>query len=164
MNGRMRQLRFDNRGNATIEFAFISLFFFSVMMVTLDFGMYLHYRLRLGAAVEQGGMLAFNNRSNIDATQISNYVIAASRLTGTVSVDFKCNGSSSCTNTNRQCSCLAADGKSFTATSCGGNCSDGSTAGYYMNIAATYPYSAMVVPNQWLNGTTIAQSTMVRLQ
>src|SRR3546814_3666456 len=110
-------------------FAVFSSMFFMVMMVALDFGMYLTYQLRLNAAVEQGSMLAFNNRNAIDAQQIDNYVAAASRLPGgTVTVDVECNGSSSCTNTSRQCACLSADGQSFAAAaSCGAVCPSGAT-------------------------------------
>lgn len=162
----LKRLKSDDRGSATIEFAVFASMFFMVMMVALDFGMYLTYQLRLNAAVEQGSMLAFNNRNAIDAQQIDNYVAAASRLPGgTVTVDVECNGSSSCTNTSRQCACLSADGQSFTAAaSCGSICPSGSTSGYYLGIEASYPYSAVVVPNKYLEGTNIRRTSMVRLQ
>src|SRR3546814_4681003 len=84
----IKRLKSDDKGSATIEFAVFASMFFMVMMVALDFGMYLTYQLRLNAAVEQGSMLAFNNRNAIDAQQIDNYVAAASRLPGgTVPVD-----------------------------------------------------------------------------
>lgn len=166
MIAHIRRLRSEEKGNATIEFAFLSVMFFAIIMAALDFGLYLTYRLRMGAAVEQASLLAFNNRANIDTTQLSNYIVAGSQLSsGTVTVDVKCNGTGTCVNTSRQCTCLSTDGKTYaTAASCGATCGNGSTSGYYMKIAATYPYKAVVLPNKWLDGMTINQSSIVRLQ
>ncbi|API58238.1 hypothetical protein BSL82_02075 [Tardibacter chloracetimidivorans] len=162
----IKRLKSDDKGSATIEFAVFASMFFMVMMVALDFGMYLTYQLRLNAAVEQGSMLAFNNRKAFDKQQIENYVAAASRLPGgTVTVDVECNGSSDCTGAIGQCVCLSPDGQSFTAAdSCGKECTGGSTSGFYLSIDASYPYSAVVVPNKYLEGTNIRQTAMVRLQ
>lgn len=165
-SGFLRRLRRDEKGTAAIEFAFLSVMFFAVIIVALDFAMYIMYRQRLGAAIEQGSMLAFNNRASIDTSQLNTYISTSSNLPGSpVTVSLKCNGADSCTNTNRQCACLSSDGQSFTvAGSCGASCSDGSTSGYYLGIVASYPYQSVVVPNKWLAGSTISRSSMVRLQ
>lgn len=166
MIARIRRLGSEEKGNATIEFALLSVMFFAIIMVALDFGLYLTYRLRMGAAVEQASLLAFNNRTNVDTTQLTNYITAGSQLSnGTVTVDIKCNGTATCVNTSRQCTCLSSDGKSYTSSaSCGATCGNGSTSGYYLKIAASYPYEAVVIPDKWLDGMTINQSSIVRLQ
>ena len=166
---RLRTLSRDARGSATIEFAFASLFLFGIMMVALDFGVYAQQNLRLGNAIEQGAVLAFNNRtaSTIDTTTITNYVSAVAG--GSPAVSYQCNGATcSSTVTSKCVAAPAAAGgwPSFSSPTTSNNvsvCSDGSVPGYYLVIRATKTYHAVIVPNQYLNGTSMFQQAVVRL-
>lgn len=151
-------------GSATVEFAFVSLFLFGIVMVALDFGVYAQQRLKLGSAVEQGAILAYNRQVGGDTSMIVNYVKAAAGTSATPAVTISCNGTSSCGD--GRCSCLTATGGFTTpSTSCNTACAGSSAiSGNYLKIVATTTYRAVVVPDRYLGGKALTQSAVVRLQ
>lgn len=152
----------NTRGVATIEFALTSLFLFGTIMVALDFGYNIQQRVKLGQAVEQGSILAFNQQPGANTTPISNYVKAAAGTQSTPTVTITCN-TSSCGD--GKCSCINASGNFVAANTCNTACPGSSAiSGNYMKIVATTPYRAVIVPNKWLGGTSITSSAVVRLQ
>lgn len=161
------QLAREQRGMATVEMALLSVLFFFVMTAGLDIGMWYQQRLRLDSAVEQGAMIAFNGRANVDATQaaaIDTYVEAAARLSTTPVVTINCNGAA-CVSTGRTCACISGSAPTYTAAACTATCADGSLPGYYMRINAVATASTMLVPAAMLGGTmTQTRTAMVRLQ
>jgi Flp pilus assembly protein TadG len=163
---RVRHLLRERRGVATIEFALLTLFFFAVMLLALDFGAYFIQRSRIGSAVSAASLSTFSARTNVPFTNIAGYVQNAAQLPA-LQVSVTCNGSMSCANSSRSCACLTKTG-SFVGASCGATCGTdttaSSTAGYYLRISATTPYQAMVLPKGMLNGTPITQSVTVRLE
>ncbi len=168
---RIRRLGRDTRGVATIEFAAWSAVFFMGMLIALDFGMWRTYQLRLSSAVEQGSMMAFKNRATLngaDTDAIKAYIIAAAHVpTGDVTVQATCaNGTASgaCVATGRQCACISGSTPTYVAAACGAACGDSTTAGYYLTISATVPYTPVVVANAALTGKTMADKVTVRLQ
>ncbi|WP_294392676.1 TadE/TadG family type IV pilus assembly protein [uncultured Sphingomonas sp.] len=166
-HGFIRRFRRNERGAAAIEFAMLSLFFFSVVIVALDFAVYVQQNLRLGQAVEQGAILAFNTRNAPVPADIANFVRATAGLTTTPTVtcnNATCQGISDRTDTSYRC-IDATSGLILTTTyKNGATCASGGNAGYYLRIVATRPYAAVVVPNKWLGGTTMTQTVVVRLQ
>ena len=161
----MRRLLSSERGTATIEFALVSLFFFGLLVVALDFGAYVQQKLRLGAAVEQGSIMAFNTRDAVIPVNVGNYIAAAARTATAPTTAITCNQGQPCTNSGRTCACYNAAARAFSAAaSCTAACADGSLAGYYMTITSTMPYSSMIVPDALLNGRNLVQTAVVRLQ
>jgi len=150
------------RGSATIEFAFVSLFLFGVITVALDFGVYAHQKLKLGSAVEQAAILAYNKQIGSNTTSISDYILASAGTNSTPTVAITCNGTTTCGD--GKCSCLTATGGFSSAASCNVACSSGAISGNYMKIVASATYSSIVVPDRWLGGSTMTQSAVVRLQ
>lgn len=163
---RLHALLREQRGVATIEFALLTLCFFVVMLLALDFGTYFVQRSQIGSAVSAASLSAFGTRSNIPFTDLPAYVQKAARMPE-LQVSVRCNDSATCANSSRSCACLTKTG-SFIGASCGASCgsgtSAGSTAGYYLRISATTPYRAMVLPKGMLNGTSITQSVTVRVE
>ena len=157
----------DQRGVATIEFALLSVLFFFVMTAALDLGMWYQQRLRLDSAVEQGGMIAFNQRATVDAAAAANittYVGAAAKLASAPTVTITCNGAT-CVNSSRTCACISGSGPTYTTAACNSTCGDGSLAGYYMKISAVATSSTLLVPAAMLGGTmTQTRAALVRLQ
>ena len=159
----------QQRGSATVEFALASLFLFGIMLVGLDFGIYTQQSLRLGSAVQQGAVIAFNNRgsSTVDTDAIGNYITAASGASPTMS--YQCNGGS-CSGT-LTAMCLAPTTPSngwptFTAatTSNGvSSCANGAAPGKYLVVRATRTFQPVVVPDKYLGGKTMTQQAIVRL-
>ncbi|QJU59385.1 pilus assembly protein [Sphingomonas sp. AP4-R1] len=161
----LRRLGRDRRGVAAVEFALISTFLFATLMVGLDFGFYIQQKLRLGSAVEQAAMLAYNQQVASDTSAISNYVRNFSGVKVAPTVAITCNGTTSCGD--GKCSCITSTGTFALAAACNTSCSAyGSQAvsGNYLKIAATTPYSAVIVPDRYLGGKTISQYAVVRLQ
>jgi Flp pilus assembly protein TadG len=162
----------DGRGSATIEFALLTCFFFAVVLGALDFGMFFIQRSDLSGGVSTASIHSFANRDAVAFANIPAMVTAASKAPGgsAVSVTVTCNaGTASCVNTNRVCACLTSANAFIDASSCGapctgGNMTSGSTAGYYLTIAASYPYAPAVLPRGALGSATVRQTAVVRLQ
>jgi Flp pilus assembly protein TadG len=161
---RLSRLSRADRGSATVEFALASLFLFGIIMVGLDFGIYTQQNLKLGSAVEQGGVIAFSNRAGtVDTGAITNYVTAVAG--GAPTMTYQCNGGTCGGATTSKCiGAMGANGwPTFTAPSSGTACSGGGVAGYYMVIRAAKAYKSVVVPDRYLNGSTMQQQAVVRL-
>jgi len=155
------------RGFATIEFAFASIFLFGIIMVALDIGVYAQQKLRLGNAVEQAAIIAFNGRAGtVDTASITTYVAAVAG--GSPQLSYQCNGGTCGGAVATKCiGAQGADGwPTYTdPTTSNGvtSCADGSLPGSYMAIRATRTYQSVVVPDRYLNGGTMQQQAVVRL-
>lgn len=159
---RLRLLWRDRRGSATVEFAFASLLLFATIMVGLDFGVYAQQKLKLGSAVEQGAILAYNNQVGATTTGISTYVRAAAQTSNAPTVTITCNGTATCGD--GKCSCLTSTGSFTIAATCNAACATGAISGNYLKIVASTTYPSIVVPDRYLGGSTMTQSAVVRLQ
>jgi Flp pilus assembly protein TadG len=169
---RLSTLLRDAKGNATVEFALVSLFFFGIVIVALDFGIYAQQNLKLGNAVEQASVVAFNSRAaqpTVNTSQISNYITAV--VGGSPAVSFQCNGSTACGSAAPASKCIGAPASTggwptFTDPTGSGSsavCASGATPGYYLVIRATRTYKSVVVPDKYLNNGTMQQQAVVRL-
>ncbi len=163
----MRRLVREERGVATIEFALLSVLFFFVMTAGLDIGMWYQQRLRLDSAVEQGAMIAFNSRADVNTTAVGNYIRTVAGLSTAPTVSITCNGGACASESSgtRTCACISGSAPTYSAAACNAACADGSLAGYYMRINAVSTAQPMLVPPAMLGGTmTQTRVAMVRLQ
>jgi Flp pilus assembly protein TadG len=154
------------RGTATIEFALLSVFFFGVATVALDFAAFAQQKLKLGHAVEQGAIVAFNMRDSIDPAAVATFVKATAGLSADPAVS--CNNGTCAVATSRpgtayRCIDQATGAIGAAAFSAGASCTGGGNAGYYLKIVATKRYRPMIVPDRWLDGTMMTQTAVVRL-
>jgi len=158
----------QQKGSATIEFALVSLFFFGVVMVALDFGIYTQQNLKLDNAVEQAAVVAFDARASqptVNTSQISTYI--TSTVSGSPTVTIQCNGSATCDGSAPVSKCIGAPSAvggwpTFTNPS-SGTCASGATPGYYVVIRAAKTYRSVVVPDKYLNNGAMQQQAVVRL-
>jgi Flp pilus assembly protein TadG len=151
------------RGTATIEFALAFLFIFATLIVALDFGANARERLKLGHAVEQGAVLAFNQQTGSDTSGINKFIVAAAATKNAPTVTITCNGTAACGT--GQCSCIDGGGNLVIAAACNSPCAGSSAiSGNYMTIRATATYTPTIVPDKWLNGSVMASTAVVRLQ
>ncbi|MXO89066.1 TadE/TadG family type IV pilus assembly protein [Alteraurantiacibacter aestuarii] len=165
---RLSGLKADNKGVAAVEFALWTTAFFFSVMVAIDFGTFFLERGKLNGAVGAAAVSGFNTADNVNFGSMPGYVRS---LTGepATAVTISCNGTAnSCTNLNRTCACLKSNG-TYVSASCGNTCTGtgvtaGSTAGYYMTINATNPFTPMILPNSALADTVLSQQATVRLQ
>jgi Flp pilus assembly protein TadG len=159
----------QQKGSATIEFALVSLFFFGIVMVGLDFGIYAQQNLKLGHAVEQASIVAFDARSAqpiVDKTMLTNYITAT--VGGSPTVTIRCNGATLCNASAPQSKCIGAPSTAggwpvFSDPAANGTCASGAAPGYYLVIRATRTYKSVVVPDKYLNQGTMKQQSVVRL-
>lgn len=167
-SSRLTSLVGSQRGNATVEFGILALFFFGIVMVALDFGIYAQQRLKLGDAVEQGAVLAFNTSSALNTTTIANYIKTTAGLASTPQIT--CNNGSTCASTasrgssDYRCIDQTTGAISSTNYAVGAACAGGGNAGYYLKIVASRTYNSIAVPDKYLNGGTMSQTVIVRLQ
>ncbi len=165
---RLAALLCQQKGSATVEFALVSLFFFGIVIVALDFGIYTQQNLKLGNAVEQASVVAFDARASqpaVNTSQISNYI--TSIVGGAPTVTMQCNGSTTCDASAPASKCIGAPATTggwptFTDPS-SGTCTSGASPGYYLVIRATRTYKSVVVPDKYLNNGTMQQQAVVRL-
>lgn len=161
---RKRTLFRDARGNVTVEFALVSLFFFAGIMVALDFGIYVQQKLKLGTTVEQAAMIAYKAGSTSNTSAISTYLNSYGG-SGTATT-ITCNGTSTCGD--GKCSCVTSTGGFSIVASCGVQCTGTGTntsaySGNYMKIVGSRTFNSVVVPDKFLGGSTMTQSAVVRL-
>ena len=158
----LRDLWVARRGAATVEFALASLMMFGVVMVGLDFGVYAQQKLRLGSAVEQAAVLAYNTQVTSNTAGLVTLVQTAAKTSSKPTVAVTCNGTSTCGD--GKCSCLTGSSGFTIAATCNTACANGSISGNYLKIVASLTYTSIVVPDKYLGGTTMTQSAVVRLQ
>ena len=115
--------------------------------------------------MEQGGVVAFNQRTSVDANAIGTFVAAASQLSTAPAVTVTCNGAT-CVNSGRTSKCVGGTSGDPTFTNpIASLCLDGSLPGYYMFIKAVATSSSVVVPIARFGGSMVQTSrSVVRLQ
>jgi len=163
---RLRFLKGDRKGSATIEFAFASLLMFGTIMVALDFGFFVQQKLKLGNVVEQAAILAYNRQVGADTSSIKTYVETYSGLNTAPQAKISCNGTDATTDlcSLNRCSCITAAGAFTIAAGCNVPCGTGAVSGNYLRIEASATYKSVIVPDKYLNNATMKQVAVVRLQ
>ena len=132
-------------GVAAVEFALWMLFAVPLFLTTIDFVFYNTNRIDLNKATGEAAIFAFNNRANVDSTiggTLENIIASSSGIDPqNMTVTATCNGSATCTDTNRVLACLNASQAAvdFVSAPSGGNvmCSDGTAPGYFLKVEVT---------------------------
>jgi len=166
-----RKIALDTGGAVAVEFAIWSAMIFMIVLVSLDFGVYLLHAGRIASASEQAAIVAYNRRDAgpVDANLLGKFLNDSARVPGgAVRTNVTCNGSSGACQAEpalRQCVCVSGSAPSYTASeSCGDVCSSGATSGYYVTLESEYDFKPFVGANPMLKGKVIGQSVTVRLQ
>ena len=156
----------DRRGLATVEFALWGSLIFAGLLLSVDFAFFTLYKERLNRSVSEASLAAFSTKDNIDTAKIATYVSATAGLPkGAPTVTVRCNGASTCVNSNRTYACLSgSDGTFTTAAAANVVCSSGGLSGYYLTVSASYSFQHIVMPNLFLDGRNMNASATVRLQ
>jgi Flp pilus assembly protein TadG len=149
------RLATDQRGVAAVEFALTGTLMFAMLGAVVDFGLAIGAKGRLANAVADGIQYAVLNASNGVTTGQIQTIVQNSSLLPHVTA----------TVTGPACYCVTGSTPSLTAAVCGANCADGTTAGSYVSISATYPYTAFMPAFSTLAGTTtLTEAATVRIQ
>lgn len=149
----------DRRATAIMEFALASpalLYFFAAAS---DYGMAWWDGGCLANAVAQAAYYAFLTGPTVNTANVTTLVQTASSLTipaGNITVGIP-----------TQCYCPSGSPATLgtSVASCSTTCSDGTAAGNYMTITATYTLTGVFqIPGLSLIGKTITETVTVRLK
>jgi len=148
---------------ASIEFGLMLPPFATLFLGIADFSFAYHDQMQLSSAMAASAQYAFTQgqteTGSTLTSDVQNFAIAVSAVpltTSTVTVSYN-NGLSGA------CYCVSSSG-TYTSTTCGATCGDGSTSGKFLSISANFTYSPMFTPDKVFFGNPISQSVTVRLQ
>jgi Flp pilus assembly protein TadG len=152
--GRFRHAR---RAVATIEFALVCPVLLAFTGGLADFGFALADQSRLASAVAQGAQYAYLNPTTVTASAIQTIVVAGASLPGMTA--------SNVTVTGPSFLCVAATTPPTTVTATVyTTCSDGTNAGSYVRITASYVYTALMPGYSHLLNPTLTEALTARIQ
>jgi len=148
-----KRLACARRASAAVEFAIACLTVLLLFCGLADYGLALWDKSMLANAASQGSYYAFLTGTNVSGATVQTMVQKASKLSGVRA-----------TVTGPACYCISGSPPALSAATCGNTCADGTTAGYFLKIVATYPYPSILAAYSKLNNTTLTEQTTVRLQ
>jgi Flp pilus assembly protein TadG len=146
---------FDTRrAVASLEFALVLPVLLMFAGGLADFGLALAAKDKLANAVSLGAQYAYLNAPTVTALTIQNLVSSTSSLQGvTVNV------------TGPACYCITTNSTpALTSTACSSTCSDGTKAGTYVIITASYTYPALMPAYSKLANMTLTESRTARIK
>jgi Flp pilus assembly protein TadG len=153
MKRHRRPFRGNRRGTAAIEFAIACPTVLIMFGGLADFGLALWDKTMLANAVAQGGYYAAVTGTSVSATTVKTLVQGASKLS-----------SVSATVSGPACYCITGSPLALAAATCNSTCTDTTTAGYFVQIRATYTYNSLLPFYSKLNNPTLVEQTIVRLK
>jgi Flp pilus assembly protein TadG len=124
----IRRLQCDSRGIAAVEFAMIVPILLLMFVCISDFGIGIYTNMQVENAAQYGAEYAVVN--GYDTSAITNAVRGSTSLNN-ISV-----------SPTQFCGCPS--GSSITSTSCTATCSDGSTAGTFVQVSVAHDYSTLI--------------------
>ena len=158
-----RFLRRRSRAVAALEFALAAPVMLIFLGGVVDFGLAFYDKSRVAAGVAAGAEYALLNAATVIAnaaseqsTTIPNFVKNAAGLT---SMQVPVTGLNP-----TACYCITGSPPAKTATTCGNTCSDGSKAGTYVFITASYTYHPILPIYSGLTNHTIWETATVQIK
>lgn len=169
----MNPISKDRRGTAALEFAIVAPVIALFLAGAADYGLAEWSRSCLSNAVSQAGYYAFRHGTTVSTTNLSAVVQNAFPLTASppdplsaavsqVSVSYPPSGT-----TGVACYCPSGTPATLgTAVTCTSTCPDGTAAGYYIQIKATYTLKGnfRLATSLSLNGDQISDTIIMRLK
>jgi Flp pilus assembly protein TadG len=145
------------RAVAAVEFALVCPLLLMCAGGLADFGLALADQGRLASAVAQGAQYAYLNPTTVTASTIQTIVVASASLSGMTTSNVSVAGPSFL--------CVAPTTPPHTLTATvNTTCSDGTNAGSYVQISATYAYPALMPGYSQLANTTLTEAVTARIQ
>jgi Flp pilus assembly protein TadG len=152
--------RNNRRGVAALEFALVCPLLLTFFGGVVDLGLAVWSKSCLANAVAQGAQYAYRLQqtgTNVTQTQIQNFVLHVSTLP---SSNINVSGT---TVPGYYCLNAVTPPPTLAASSSGATCGDGTKAGLFVKVSATYTYPALMPGYSYMANTTITESTWVRL-
>jgi len=151
-------------GVASLELGLVAPTLITICIGIADFGIVYHKQLQLSSALAAGALYAFNKGQSESGTTLSNDVASFVQSISAVSlssVTSSVNGGNVATSYY----CVSGNPATYSGPySAGASCADGSTAGQFISISATYSYSPIFRANKAFLPGSFTQSVITRLQ
>jgi Flp pilus assembly protein TadG len=153
------------RAVAAIEFALVSPMLLAFIGGLTDFGLALADQGRLASAVAQGAQYAYLNPTTVTVPAIQTIVVAAASLPGMKASNVIVTGPSFfCVTAGTPPTLAKTTGAPPTQVTVTTTCSDGTNAGSYVEIHATWVYPALMPGYSRLAGPALTEDVKVRIQ
>ena len=149
----MARKRLGRRAVATVEFALVTPVLMMFVGGLADFGLELAAKGKLINAAAQGAQYAYLNPTTTGAS-IKTMVQTSSTLSGVTAT---------ITGPAYYCITGTSTAPTLTASSAGKVCADGTTAGYFVKIVASYTYAPLMPNWSGLLSTTLTQTVIARM-
>lgn len=172
---RLSALRRNTKGIAALELAAAAPLLIFIFGAVTDFSMAIWSRTATVSAVEAGAAYVISTgQQSFTASTIGPYLtIVANRVAGASlpgaalqpsNVTVKYNNATDGSNLGK-CYCLPASGTfPSSASACGSSCADGTTAGAFVQVSASFPYTPISPVDASFMATTFVDSVTVRVQ
>ena len=160
--GRFRHAR---RAVATIEFALVCPVLLAFTGGLADFGFALADQGRLASAVAQGAQYAYLNPTKVTASAIKAIVVASASLPGMSANNVQVTGPSFfCVTSGTPPALANTTGTPPVPITPNTVCSDGTKAGSYVEISASFVYTALMPGYSHLLNPTLTEALTARIQ
>ncbi len=154
-----------NTGIAAMEFGLLVPVLVVIFLGIVDFSVAYHDQLQLSSALASAADYAFTQGQTESGatltTDVTNFVRTVSPIPlSAVSATYNNGGSAT------SCYCVSGSPSTYTQTTCGAACTDGSgsTAGKYISISASFSFTPLFPLQTVVFGNSYSQSVTVRLQ
>jgi Flp pilus assembly protein TadG len=160
--GRFRRAR---HAVAAVEFALVSPLLLAIIGGLADFGLALADQGRLASAVAQGAQYAYLNPTTVTASAIQTIVVANASLSGMTASNVSVTGPIFlCVTSGPPPALASTTGTPPVPVTVTTTCSDGTNAGSYVEISASYVYTALVPGYSHLVSPILTEAVKARIQ
>jgi len=151
------RFRAARQATAALEFAMASPLLIVLLGGAADYGLAQYYKTNLANAVAAGAEYAYLTGTTVTSTNIQTVI------TNTMFLPSGASANLSITITGPKGYCVTGSGPTMSAATAGSTCSDGSTAGTYVIISATYTNTGIMRGFMSTLSQPMTESATVRL-
>ncbi len=151
-------------GVASVELGVAAPVLITLCVGVCDFSLVYHRQLQLSAVLGAGAEYAFTQGQSESGTTLTSDVTSFVQAISSISLS-SVNASYNGGNAAGNYYCVSGSPAVFSGPySSGASCTDGSTAGKFISISASYTYTPLFSADTAFLPTTFTQSVIVRLQ
>jgi Flp pilus assembly protein TadG len=169
---RVRTRSAGSRAVAALEFAIASPLLLVMLAGAADLGRAQYSRALLANAVAAGAEYAYLTASSVSPSNAA--LVTTANITSVIrSTSGLANAATAITVTYSAVSpgvpgpgwyCVTGSGPTITASTSGGTCTDGSSAGYFISFQATYSFTGLLNGFMSVLNQTMSEQATVKLQ
>jgi len=152
------------RATAALEFALASPMLIVLLGGAADYGLAQYNRALLANAVSAGAQYAVLTGTGVTTANITSIIQNTSTLPNAATTVIVTYSSISPGVPSPGWYCITGTAPTVTSSTSGGVCADGSSAGYYISMKATYSFNGLFGGFMSLSSNTMAEQATVKVQ